>query len=302
MPTADPVPAPRPLALGATLLVVGAAWGATLVTGKVAVSTGHHPAGLIFWQLALTVAVLGPLAVVRGLRPALTREALILYAGVALLGTLIPNAASFVAFTALPAGVVAIVIATVPMISVLLAALTGAERRPEPLRLVGVALGGVAMVLLLGPEASLPDPAAWPFVVLCLLTPLCYGAEGVFVKLRAPVATDPVAALLGASILGIIALAPLLAALPSLRVPFPGPFGAPEQAILIGGVLHAGCYWGYLRLVGLGGPVYASLVSYVVTLSGVLWGVALLSERHSGWIWAALAVMLAGMALVQPRR
>ena len=300
-PTPD-VAVPRRAALGASLLAVGAAWGASLVAGKISVSTGHHPVGLIWWQFLIIVAALGPLAAARGIPLPLTRPALILYAGVALLGTLVPSAASLVAFSHLPAGVVAIVIAATPMAALLIAALVGSERRPEPVRLLGVGLGAVAMGLLLGPETSLPDPAAWPFVVVCLLTPLCYGSEGSFVQLRAPAGTDPVSALLGASILGLLALLPILAAAPETRVRFPGPFGPAERAILVGGLLHVACYWGYLRLVGLGGPVYASLVSYVVTLSGVAWGVALLGERHSGWIWSALAVMLAGMALVQPRR
>lgn len=50
------------------------------------------------------------------------------------------------------------------------------------------------------------------------------------------------------------------------------------------------------------GAVFASQAACAVTLSGVAWSILLLGERHSGWIWAALAAMIAGMALAQPRR
>jgi hypothetical protein len=38
-----------------------------------------------------------------------------------------------------------------------------------------------------------------------------------------------------------------------------------------------------------------------VTGFGVFWAMLLLGESYSGWIWAALALMLMGLFLVQPR-
>jgi drug/metabolite transporter (DMT)-like permease len=35
-----------------------------------------------------------------------------------------------------------------------------------------------------------------------------------------------------------------------------------------------------------------------VMVSGVLWGMLIFGESHSAWIWGALTVMLAGVALV----
>jgi drug/metabolite transporter (DMT)-like permease len=35
-----------------------------------------------------------------------------------------------------------------------------------------------------------------------------------------------------------------------------------------------------------------------MTIAGVLWGMLLLHERHSLWIWAAMLAMCAGVALV----
>jgi drug/metabolite transporter (DMT)-like permease len=38
-----------------------------------------------------------------------------------------------------------------------------------------------------------------------------------------------------------------------------------------------------------------------VTGFGVLWSILFLGERYSGWLWAALALMLLGLFFVQPR-
>ena len=43
-------------------------------------------------------------------------------------------------------------------------------------------------------------------------------------------------------------------------------------------------------------------MSYLVTGFGVIWAIVLLGERYSGWVWGAMALMFAGLFLVQPRR
>ncbi|MEM6438986.1 MAG: DMT family transporter [Pseudomonadota bacterium] len=287
-----------PLAL---LLASGLAWGGTTVAGKVSTSTGHPALGLVFWQLAISVVALGLVSAVRRKAPPLGRRALIFYVVIALIGTLIPNFASLTAVAQLPAGIMAILLSSVPMFALAVAAALGAER-PNPRRIAGVGLGLVGVILILGPEASLPRPEAWPFVLIGLCAPLCYGGEGTYVKLRQPAGMDPIAVLLGASLAGLALLTPVLALTPGLWVPFPGPWGPAEKGMLISGALHAFAYTGYVAMVGMGGPVFASMVAYIVTLSGVFWGVLLLGERHSPWVWAAMAAMVIGMALVQPRR
>ena len=78
-----------------------------------------------------------------------------------------------------------------------------------------------------------------------------------------------------------------------------GRAGAP--ALWPAALIHALVYAGYVWLVGRAGAVFAAQVAYLVTGFGVLWAMLLLGERYSRWVWAALALMLAGLALVQPR-
>jgi drug/metabolite transporter (DMT)-like permease len=57
----------------------------------------------------------------------------------------------------------------------------------------------------------------------------------------------------------------------------------------------------YFVLLRRTGPVYFSQVAFIVTLVAVGLGVVLFDERHSLWIWAALALVFAGVALVNWR-
>ncbi|MEE3099119.1 MAG: DMT family transporter [Pseudomonadota bacterium] len=294
-------PSARAARAAAALLMVGTGWGAATVAVKVAVSTGHAVGGLMFWHFALFCLFLLVAQAIRRRPLPLTPRAIGFYVGVAALGNFLPALSELHAAAHLPAGVLGLVIAMTPIFALLLALILRVER-PEARRLVGVGLGALAIVLLLGPEAALPDPHAWPWVVVLLATPLCYAAEGLFVALLMPRDMDPVSALLGAALCGFAVIAPYVALTPGTWVPLPGPFGPAEIAMIAGAALSCLCYLGYLRMNRAFGPVYASLVSYLVTISAVLWSVLLLGERHSGWLWAALAAMIAGMALVQPRR
>ena len=79
------------------------------------------------------------------------------------------------------------------------------------------------------------------------------------------------------------------------------PWESAEWALLLSSLCHVIAYTGYIWLVGIAGAVFASQVSYVVTVSAVFLSSLILGEAYSGWVWSALALMVAGLALVQPR-
>jgi len=281
------------------LIVLGLIWGLTLPLTKIAVSTGYKPLGLIFWQLLISVIALSAISIFRRVAPVLNRRTLIYYLVIGLLGTIIPNSFSYLATAQLPAGVMGIVIASVPMFTLLIA-LGFRIERPSLQRGIGVLLGAAAVVLLIGPEASLPDPEKAVYVLVALVAPFCYGAEGNYIATRAPGNMDPVATLLGASIIGGLLAWPLAIATDSW-VDLSVTWGRAEWALIFSSLLHVAAYTGYIWLVGTAGAVFASQIAYVVTISAVFLSALILSETYSIWVWTALAVMIAGLSLVQPR-
>lgn len=285
-------------AMPAILLSVGIGWGATQPLGKIATSSGHGPFGLIFWQLVVCVLVLGTISLARGRGLVLRRAALRFYVVVAVLGTLVPNAAFYVSVTRLPAGIMSILISTVPLIAFPLALILRSERFSFR-RLIGLllGLGGVAMIAL--PGASLPDRAMVAFLPLALVGPLFYALEGTYVARYGMAGMDPVQAMFGASVAGLLLCLPVTLALGQFFWPLP--LGRPELALAASSSLHALLYATYVWMAARAGAVFAAQTSYVVTGAGVLWAMLLLGERFSPVLWLALVIMLFGVALVQPR-
>ena len=283
----------------ATLFCLGIAWGATVPLTKVAVSTGYQPLGLIFWQFAIGIIILGAIALKRGQRLALSRNNLIYIFLLCVVGTVLPESFSYVAAVHLPAGVMAIVIAAVPMFTLCIALGIRMERLSLG-RTLGVLAGAVAVVMLVAPETSLPDPEKAIYVLVALVGPLGYGLEANYIALKAPRDLDAVNTLLMVSIVGVLVVGPA-AYVSGSWVDLSVPWNAPEWALVASGILHIFAYTGYIWLVGVAGAVFASQIGYIVTISGVFISAIALSESYSSWVWAALGLMLVGLALVQPR-
>ena len=281
------------------LFVMGIGWGLTVPLAKIAVSTGHQPMGLIFWQLVVVVVFLGAVTLVRGRRLVLGRQYLRLFLMVALCGAVLPDIFFYLAAARLPGGVMSIVVSTVAMFSLPIALLLGNERF-EPRRLVGVFVGLMGIVLLIGPEASLPAGTSAAFVLVALCAPALYATEGNLVMKWGTQGLDSTQVIFGASLLGMAISAPIALATGQWINPMQG-LGIAEAALVAGAVIHAVVYACYVWLVGRAGSVFTAQTSYVVTGCGVLWSMALLNESYSFWVWMALVVMLLGMFLVQPR-
>lgn len=288
-------------ALFLALLAIGAGWALTQPLNKLAVSTGHAAIGLIFWQSVIGALVLGALLTLRRRwfrpRPAQWRMALV----IALTGTVLPGLASYSAAVHLQAGVLAILLSLVPILSFPMALAFGTETFRAQ-RLLGLALGLVAVGLILLPQVGTkaPAPVALIWVPVAMIAATLYALEGNIVARFGTAGMGPIQTLFLASLIGAAISAPLAAV--TGRFLMPQSFGVAEQALALSSLVHALVYSGYVWLIGRAGPVFAVQISYLVTLFGVIWSMLILGERYGGGVWAALIIMLAGMAMVQPRR
>lgn len=283
----------------ATLLALGAAWGLSMPLTKIATSTGHGALGLIFWQLVFVACFTCPILLWQGRGFRARRRHLLLFFVIALSGTLIPNSFSYVAISHLPAGVYSIVISLVPMSAFVIAVLWRNESFAW-VRLGGVILGLSAILLMIAPEASLPDPSAWVFVLVGAVATLCYGFEGNYIARFTLDGLDPIEVLFFSSLIGCVLALPLAMGSGQF-IDLSQPWGRAEWALVAVSAMHTIAYAGYMWLVERAGPIFASQISYPVTLFGLLGAMVILDERYSGYIWLALALVLIGLALVQPR-
>jgi drug/metabolite transporter (DMT)-like permease len=289
----------RPAVLWLALVLIGATWGSTQLLSKIVMNAGHHPLGVALAAAALGALLATGLLLGTGRRLPLARRHIVFYVVCGLTGTALPSTLGYTGMRELPVGVMAIVISIVPITTFLGALLLGIDRA-EPRRMLGLACGAGAVLLLVVPDASLPDPGDAPWIILPVLTGLSYTVEGLYIGRSQPPDCDPLQTMCGLLWAALCMLAPVVAATGAwMRVSDPG---APELALALIAALSLSAYAGFVWLIGRGGPVFASQVGYVVTLSGVLLGMAVLGERHSPWVWLSLALMLTGLALVRPRR
>lgn len=281
------------------LFLMGAAWGTVFPITKIAMSGGYNPFGIMVWQMVIGIIFMGAITLARRKKLALGRRYFPMFFGITALGSVFPNYFSYTATANLPAGIMSILIALVPLFAMPIALLMGYEKLVVK-RLAGLGFGAVAVLLLIGPAASLPDPTKVGFVLLGILAPLAYGAEGNFLKWIGNMGLDPFQMLFGASVVGLIIVLPITFGMGVYIDPVK-PWGAAEWAILGSTIVNQIAYLGYIWLIGRAGPVFAAQVAYLVTASGVLASMVILGETYSGYIWVALVLMLLGLFMVQPR-
>lgn len=292
----------RPVVAYLALLAIGAAWGLTTPLVKIATEAGHGALGISLWQIGLNLVVLGAVLGVRGQIRRLPMDAasVRLYLVFGLLGIALPQWASFTGTTHLPAGVMSIVISLVPVFSLTLALALGTERY-NARRMTGVALGALAIVLLVAPGASLPDAGLWGWVLVGALAPLFYAFEGAYVAGSTARGANALQVLWAGSLVALSVVVPLNALFGGFYLPLDGP-GLAEAAIVAAGVLSMAAFAGYIALLRHSGAVFGAQVAYAVTGSGVVWAMVILGERYSMGVWAALAALFLGLFLVQPRK
>lgn len=281
------------------LIGMGCAWGLSMPMSKLAVSTGREHFGIIVWQMLLVACLMGIPLLLRPRSVSVGFHHLRLLIVVALFGTIISNSMSYLAAGQLPAGVMAIVMSLIPMSALPIALLWGAEPFSWR-RLSGLLFGAIAMIVLIGPDTSLPNPAAAPFVLLAALATVCYGFEGNYVSRFGLQGLDAIQVLFYSSILGLFIITPIAFATGQFYNPLNG-YGIAENALIASSVAHGIAYACYIWLVGRAGPVFAAQVSYIVTIAGVILSILLLGEEYSGFIWLALGLVLVGLFLVQPK-
>ena len=282
------------------LLIVGVSWGLTAPLSKIAVSTGHHYLGLLIWQISIMILSLGLIQIFRKKKLPLNLNCFWRYVLVALLGTILPNSIMYKAYFHLQSGIMSILVSIVPMIAFLLVLVLQMEKF-EIRRFLGVLFGIFAIILIVFPKLDLGYLVEVGWILLALLSPLCYAIEGVWINKIGIAKLDPIEVILGASILGFFILMPIVALNGYWITPY-RVWGPAEFAITLSSLIHSIIYISYIWLIGKAGVIFASQVSYIYTASGIGFSIILLGEGYSLFVWAAVILMLMGLMMVRPSR
>ena len=284
----------------ACLLFMGTTWGLSFSLGKIAVEEGIGAFGVSTIQSLLSGMILLAITLVRGkeLRVLLQYWRFILL--IALLGAAVPSVIFYTAAPYVQAGILAITVALIPMMTYS-ASIPLKIERFSMRRFSGLLFGVGSILLIALPENSLPDRSAVPWIILACISSLCYAAENIILGFKSAINIGPIRLSMGMNLLAGIILLPIAFGTGQFYLP-QFPLGIGDYAVLGLSVISVFAYTMFVFSVAKFGAVFASQTGYVVTLAGVFWGMAIFGEDHSIWVWTALAAMIIGLALVSPRQ
>ena len=283
----------------ALLMLMGVLWGLALSLAKIGVEAGGHPIGMALWQVGTSSLLILTLLLIRGRLPSTRIDVARFGLICGSCGVAFPAIALFWCALYLPAGVVAIAFASMPLFTYSLSVLFKVEPAKRR-RLLGVILGLIAMSLLVLPESALPAPGLAPWVLLALAASVSMSIENTYAGGFRPPAVGSLELSFMRQGSAVLILLPLALFTDSSMALFE-PWSVAQYAASGNGLLSGIAFTLLLYVINNAGPVFASQTAYVITLAGVAWGMVLFGETHSIYIWAALVMTLLGISLVRPR-
>ena len=109
----------------------------------------------------------------------------------------------------LPAGLLALLVNTVPII-IYPIALMAKQEKFDPKRLLGLCCAIAGIVCLILPKASFPDAHAALWVLMALLTPLCFALFAIFINPHRPADSNSLSLAAGMMLVATLLVAPLV--------------------------------------------------------------------------------------------
>ena len=257
----------------------------TIVLGRVGI------AAIALWGVLVARHIRIP--PIKGLWPA--------FFGMGLLNNAIPFALFVWGQHHIASGLAAILNATTPLFTVVVAHLLTRDERLSAGKMAGVILGLVGATMMLGAELLNGLGTALLAQLACLAAALSYALAGIFGRRFQRMGIPPLATATGqvtASSLLILPMAlvvdqPWLLALPSAQT---------WSALLgIGLLSTALAYILYFRILAAAGATNLLLVTFLIPISAILLGGLLLGERLEAKHFAGMAMIALGLALIDGR-
>lgn len=277
------------------LLLLGVVWGADFLFIKIAL---RDLSPLMVVEGAMLLGALGLLLVVALLRLTLPRSPgrWLDIAVMAALTNLIPLSLVAWGEQHIDSGMAAVLSSTMPLFIVVVAAFAVPEEEMTLGKIAGLAIGFVGVAVFSGGDLLDITSSSALAVIAVIGAAASWGLAAVFARVRL---RDEHPLVLSASILVVSAL---------LLAPIVGAIDRPAGlslglksglSVLAFGLMGTGlAYVGYFWLLDRVGAIKTSLVSYIIPVTGLFLGWAVLAEAVDASALVGLALIVGGIALV----
>lgn len=281
------------------LILLSILWGGSFFFIAIAV-TGLPVLTIVAVRLAIAAIVLWLIVMATGRRMVRDPAAWAAFAVMGLLNNVIPFSLIVFGQTQIPSGLASILNATTPLWTVIVSAVFLPDEGASLRKLIGVVvgLGGVAVMIGLDSLSGLGHGILPQLAILGAT--VSYAFAGTFGRRFRRMGLDPVVAAAGTVTCSALMLSPVALVVDGLP-------GADVQAqvwlaLLALGVFSTGlAYVLYFRLLDRVGATNISLVTFLVPVSAILLGWLILTERLGPEHLLGMAVIAAGLALIDGR-
>ena len=300
----DPGSPPRQRVMNATewtlLLVLALLWGGSFFFGKVALAVVPPLTLVVLRTGVAALALLGFLAVTGGALPAPAQWRRFLVMG--LLNNALPFALINWGQTQVDSGLAAILNATTPLFTVLIAHLVTVDEKLTGNRIAGVLVGFAGVVVMIGPSALGGLGLAGLGKLAIVGAAASYACAGLYG--RRLTGLSPVAAACGMLIASTLVMLPVTFAVDSHRVLAGGLRASAAIWAAIGALAlfsTALAYIVYFRILATAGATNLLLVTFLIPVSALLLGGIVLGERLDATAFAGMALIFLGLVAVDGR-
>ncbi len=282
----------------AALLFLAVLWSSSFLVIKVAVET-IPPLTLTAIRLFVAMIFLWVILIIKGDKLPMTGRAWFMCALVGFFGNVLPFSLIGWGEEVVDSGLTAILMAMMPLSTVVLAHFFTEGDRLTPQRTIGIAIGFLGVVILVGPSvlAGLGEDAMRQLAIAT--AGLSYGLTTVIAR------NMPHSSVLGRSV--VIMITGFLQLLPfALWFEKPWTLDPSTEAVFF--AIHLGVMptavasLVYLQLIAQRGAGFMAYINYLIPILGVIWGALILSEEVTPQAMAALGAILIGLFVANMRR
>mgnify|MGYP001053222705 FL=1 len=273
-------------------------WGATFLFAELAL-VELTPLWLVLLRVGIAALVLAVVVWSQGVRVALTPVLLLSFLAMGLLNNVVPFTLIFWSQTMIDSSLAAILNATMPFWTVIMAHLATRDERMSPAKLTGILLGIAGVAVMIGPSALAGLGAAVLPQLAILLATFSYALAILFGRRFRGL--PPMAVALGqltASALVMLVLVLASEPMPAFLALSPVTWAAVLALAVVGTGL---AYILYFSILASAGATNLSLVTLLIPVTAVILGAVVLGERLAVPQFAGMLLILLGLAVIDGR-
>ena len=282
------------------LLLLSVLWGGSFFFAAVQIKA-LPPFTIVFLRVGLAAVILNALVKALGMKMPGSRSAWLAFFGMGLLNNAVPFCLVVWGQSHIASGLAAILNATTPISTVIVAHLLTDDEKMSGNRFLGVAIGFFGVVILIGPDSLKGLGTNLLAQVAVLTAAIFYAFAGVYGRRFKLMGIEPILTATGQVTASAIVLFPI-----AMLVDNPWTLTMPAlpvwEAIVGSAVLSTSLgYVLYFRILATAGATNLLLVTFLIPVSAIIMGTFGLGEHLEVRQFAGLAFIGAGLAAIDGR-